>query len=306
MKIKRLFLSIKSVTLMEAVFAIGFAIVGVVLGELWPHKASEIINKGYVAAVFGFICGTLGFMCSLFIRGIYESIPSIHEKIKEDYEKIETCIEKKISLINIKIEHPTVFSLVSEFAEDSIYHLIGKGEDILILEYVRFLESSLEKCSLEFFATSLLTPTTWLNNQWYIEYFDKQAKKKQSNKDIKISRVFLCQKQEFDTDVKREELIRMHGENRINIGYYDPENFKKYSKPEFCKDFVMFKNNEGKWILDAGQISEIATTSDWCKIRFVYRVGDLNSEFSDIFKRLENTTWLWHEQFENKIKSTGV
>lgn len=279
------------VTLFEIGFFLVFGIVGVVLGEFWPEKASGIIDKSYIATVFGLIFGALGFICSLFFRAIHETIPSMHKHIKKDYEKLEACIEKNVAFLNIKIDRPCVFSLLAEFADDSISHLIGTGEKIFISEYVRFLESSLEKSSKEFYATSRLTPTTWLSTPLYMEYFDLQVKKKNDYPNMKMYRVFLCEKSKFETDYRKDELIKKHKNNGIKIGYYDPKNFIDIHKPEFCKDFVKFENDEGAWILDAGQIPEDAKIEDNCKIRFVFRTEDLKSEFSDIFRRLDHVVW---------------
>ncbi len=290
---RKFFTKVKErVTLFEIGFFLLFGIVGVILGEFWPAESSRIIAKEYVVTVLGFIFGALGFIASLFFRAIHETIPSILKHIKKDHENLEACIEKKATFINIKIERPSVSSLLSEFADDSISHLIGTGENIFISEYVRFLESSLSKCTKEFYATSLLTPTTWLNTSLYMEYFEMQVKKKKENPGIEMYRVFLCEKDEFDKDSRKTELIKKHKDNGIKIGYYDPQIFKSMCKQEYCKDFVKFINDEGTWILDAGQISEKAKIEDKCKIRFVFRNEDLNSEFSDIFRRFEFVTWL--------------
>ena len=293
MNINNLFVKAKEkVTIIEIGFFVLFSIGGVIIGEICPiEKLGEIYIKGYITTVLGFIFGTLGFICSLFFRAVHDTIPSMYKHIKKDYEKLEACIEKKDAFLNIKIDRPSVFSLLAEFANDSISHLIGTGEKIFVSEYVRFLESSLEKSSKEFYATSKLTPTTWLNTRLYEEYLDLQIKKKNEYPDIKMARVFLCEKNKFEDDPRKDELINKHKNNGIKIGYYDPENFLKIHKPEFCKDFVKFENDEGAWILDAGQLQDSAKIEDNCKIRFVFRIENLKSEFSDIFRRLENVIW---------------
>lgn len=275
-------------------FCLG-AVLGVILGEFWPENASKFLSKSYVTTVFGVIFSLIGFLLALFFRILHESFPNFQSSVVDQLDQTQALIGRTYSILNIKDQNRSVFELTSEFANDSVAHLLSEGDAVHISEYVRLLESSLEKCTKELYATSLILPNVWLNQGLYKEYLHLQRRKKMSNPDIRMSRVFIAEKEKFERDSRLAELIEEHKKAKISIGWYNKSDLNAIN-PEYVRDFVKFENEHGIWIVDAGTLPENADPSLTWKIKLIFRAEEIGSRYHDIFRRFEHVQWMWRER----------
>jgi hypothetical protein len=184
--------------------------------------------------------------------------------------------------------HPVVASLVSNLLRRSIVHITETGEWISLEEYLKLLEESLVECNKEIFATSLLPPDVWLTgklNKNYRRYFEKQKNRIQHCPNLKIKRVFILDKEDFPTNPRLDPVIGEHLKAGMEVGLIDRDLLSKFD-PSFVRDFVLYEDELGKWIIDAGtDLSE--TEEKWLYVRVVDDPGIINAYYTSLISRLD-------------------
>lgn len=151
--------------------------------------------------------------------------------------------------------HPSAAIVASKFVRRSLVHLMTRGEWISLQEYGEILRESLGQATRLFFATSLLPPTAWLKGELsheYRAYLNEQGQRKKDVPGLQMSRTFIIHKKIIERNPESmNEIATLHKDRGIDTYLYDYSYLQKID-PQFCRDFVLFQNEKGSWVVDAG------------------------------------------------------
>jgi hypothetical protein len=220
-----------------------------------------------VYSVFGAMLGAI-FYC--FYSIIQEKLPEVNEDLKN----IDKPIIKRLGEIEkeIKQELQTAFFwqdvctkghsvarriLIDNFIKQCVDHILHGVEHISQEEYIRLLHSFSKVATKKIFATSLLSPETWLHGRLrndYQDYLKLQKELRHEYPDIEITRIFLNKKSEFEKSPHKDKIIELHRDAGIKIGFFDQDDLLE-TRSDYCKDIVIFEDNEGRWVLDGGGLN---------------------------------------------------
>lgn len=158
----------------------------------------------------------------------------------------------------IKDAPQEVISVIVGYSRRFFGDISSESQKMLIANYLMLLEESLEVTTESFFATSLLTPTTWFSDKKYSGYFKKQEQKKKKFPDMDMKRIFILSEKDFFGDDKVEELAKQHFKAGIKIGYCD----KTMLDEKELRDLVIFESNKNKWVVEGGKIPQDVSSGD--------------------------------------------
>lgn len=278
------------------VATIVFAIIGFFAGFIAERHSSW----WYFSLLYAVVAGILGLFFSFLYSVIYEKFPEIKTKMKEDHDELKRNFETLQFWKKIYGEgHPIARQiLIKSFVEKSIEHIINGREAISQKEYVRLLRASSEVATEVIFATSLLTPQTWVTgtyNQDYKGYLSLQKRLKLERPKLSITRIFINKKDDFYKDPYFTEIKNAHKEANIKLGFYDQEEFCKHRSLHDCRDFVLFKDAFGPWILDAGSLNDSEVEKEKGALIQLVDSESVNSMYSDIITFISDVGVTWIE-----------
>lgn len=271
------------------VITIVFAVFGFFWGLIPDNWSSW---WGFLPLKYTIVAAILGLYFCFFWIIIYEKLPETKSFVEENLQEIREEIQSVGFWKHIYREgHPTARRmLVKSFAEKSIEHILHGSERISQEEYVRLLSAFSEESTKQIFATSLLTPTKWLDGVLksdYRNYLNLQKKLKKKYHEIEIVRIFINKKSDFFDSPFCKELIRLHEESKIKIGFFDQEEVIRHRGQDYCRDFILFEDRYGKWILDAGTLKESEVENEGGGTVHLIDSPLVDSRYSDIVKFLK-------------------
>ena len=178
---------------------------------------------------------------------------------REIFQRVERSLELLIRERSLlpgasKPVHDVLLRFSKRFWGD----IATEERDVLVLDYVSILEESLVVATKTVFATSLINPTTWLSDQDYTKYLDRQIERKHQMRQMVMQRVFILEPNSFYGDEKSEDLVKKHLDAGIEIGFCDSRSLAKGG----IRDLVIFETNGEKWVVEAGKLPANIKSSD--------------------------------------------
>jgi len=222
---------------------------GAIVSLYWPQTSTV---PCLVVAVVSFL--------HFFLLGIISSevvVLVTERSVLQQVEKSLDLIRQENALLPgvSKSVHTVIVRYSQRFWGD----IATKDQKVLVIDYLRLLEESLEVASKKIFATSLINPGTWLSDKLYTNYLRKQIDRKDTIFDLIIQRVFILNADEFYNDAQCEEVVKMHLESGIQIGFCD----KIALRREDLLDLVIFETNGDSWVVEGGSLpSDIQSSND--------------------------------------------
>lgn len=280
--------------------ALIFATIGGALGFLGPKTEPE----WYRPTMFSILAAIIGLLLSFLYSIIYEKFPEIDVSFKRNLERTNDLIDDISFWKTIYGEgHPSARRvLIKNFVEQTVNHILHGSEQISQQAYVRLLYASSEAATKRIFASSLLTPYTWMQGDYhddYLDYLNLQRNLKDKRDELKITRIFVNKEEEFEKSTDKDEIVKLHIKAKIKIGYFDLEKLLGARGEDFCRDFVLFEDENGTWILDAGVLNIAGLKEEkGAKVRLID--SPLAATFySDIVKYLTGAGIKWLEVSES-------
>lgn len=228
--------------------------------------------------------------------GIFVSILLLLRRAwKREVEKPRTKVRGNISRIKSRLlapgHHPVAGLIVSNLLNRSMTHILEVGEWISLAQYITLLEESLGTCTRQFFATSLIPPDIWVNGKFktdYRRYLDLQKKRFNMCREhgMKIQRVFIINKDQIPEDPLKHDIIKEQMYAGFGVGFSVKEDLAKRN-PEFVRDFALFEDDSGKWVIDAGSILE-PREEKWTYVRVVDDRRLIDTFYTSLVTRLES------------------
>jgi len=278
-----------------------YSFAGLIIGLAVGIALSFVTNlaptlKIVITFVISFFTWWLGWLSGK-IQVLLSKAPD-QTTIEKNFSNICSLIETENAILNLKNISPSVHAVIGEYASKRACHLLD-GQEVFIGEYLDLLESSLRQSDGKIFATSLLTPKTWLEDDNYKNYLNEQAEKIESS-EVRITRVFICNKNEFEADqVALNELVKLHKDSNIALGFCDKDRLLDGLKdPSYYRDFVRFVNTNTSWVIDGSTPAANQRSEDKGRVISVtveYRPEIVNKKYSDYEQRIRQYVFdKWH------------
>lgn len=261
----------------EILISLLFGLAGIFLVLLFPGEGRIRI----AIELIGFI---IPFILTLIIS-IQLKIWTIVDKSKNDIDIIYTATR-----MVEEIPKP-VHNVMIKFSRRFFGDLCVDRQPVYISNYLELLEESLEEANESFLATSLITPSTWLNDKKYMDYFMLQAFKKDTYRKMNFERIFILKKHEFLNDVRLDDLVKIHWDAEIKLSFCDKEEIEEKD----YRDLVMFTANGHSWVLDAGTIPLDISSEDKKTIIFM--------QFQCTKNYLQNQFKHWRDKISRHTKN---
>jgi uncharacterized membrane protein YeaQ/YmgE (transglycosylase-associated protein family) len=236
-----------------------FGVVGAVVGWLAEKYASE---GWFLATQYGILSAVLGMVLSLIFVIIYERFPESASIVQRTQERLERKLESLTIWRKIYQEgHPIARrELLTGFILKSVEHLLSEGESVSQTEYVGFLHISSGLATKRILATSLITPQIWLHGRYkqdYLDYLQFQRSLKNERPTLEVMRIFINKSVDYHRSPFYDEIKQRHKDANIKLGFFDQDMFVGHRGKRDCRDFVLFEDENGKWVMDAGSLEII-------------------------------------------------
>ena len=218
------------------------------LGVVWPEESA--IPRWLVSVSVFFVSFILTFITSEIIKLVldFNKVIDIKESLDLVTETRQLIPGSSLAIQDLTIRYSKRFW--GDIATEKQY--------VLIADYLKLLEESLQVATRNIFATSLITPSTWLTDKLYQDYLQQQIEKKHQFPSMNMTRVFILRKEEFFSDPNCKNVVERHLKVGIKIGICETEDLEDAD----VRDLVSFEENGNKWIIEAGRIPKDITTAN--------------------------------------------
>lgn len=228
-------------------------------------------------------------------------------------------VQHHVKLFTDVYDHRIGSEILSEYTNKIVSHLTEHSELITLQRYLDLLNWSLDRVTEEVFATSLVGPEVFAENQAAKDYLDAQTTRAQELPHLKISRVFVCSEDDWRGGKDKgptQDVISKHKKAGIRIGFCNKAILKTMGLAEYMDDFVYFRSDGRRhlyaaeehkqagypsggveWVVDAGDITSAIAQENLVtaqvRVRLVLNKTILGRHWTDARKQIEShTSWV--------------